>query len=208
MKKIILSTSFLGLHGFNTYHGYGDPKITLQTDRINEDKEEGYIDYSEEDFWHDFDNNQYMKDLSENVVDKVDEIIGDLFMYYLKVDAPKVNHYGYHSPKEYNFSTDEFYFELESNYIGYILRTCLKPDNKNDFEQFLKDNYTSYDGFRSFIPNNVHDFTKEFLQGKETVIGVALEFLINTYFDKYNIYDEFICDLEMSYHDYYKPNNE
>lgn len=49
---------------------------------------------------------------------------------------------------------------------------------------------------------------KNFLQGKETVIGVALKFLINTYFDKHNIYDKFIWDLEMSYYEYYKPDNE
>lgn len=208
MKKIILSTNYLGLNMFNSYSGYGDPEVTLQTDRINEDKEDGYIDYTEDDFWQNFDNNKYMEDLSVNVIDKVEDVLGDLFTYYLKVDAPKITYYGYHSPREYNFSTDEFYFEFESNYIGYILRTCLSADNRDDFEQFLKGNYTSYDGFISFIPNSVKDFTKEFLQGAETVIGVALEFLISTYFDKHDIYVAFIDDLGMFHHEYYKPDNE
>lgn len=193
---------------FSTYHGYGDPEITLKTELINEDKEDGYIDYSEDDFWDHFDNDTYMKDLSENVINTVEDIINDLFCYYLKIETPAMYLYGYHSPREYNFSTDDYHFTFKSNYLGYLIRLCLNSENRENFQKFLGDNFTSRDGFISFVPNNIEDFTKEYLDGAPTAVGTVLRFLIFEYYDTDDIVTLFFDNLEMYYSDYYKPSNK
>ena len=55
------------------------------------------------------------------------------------------------SPDYYNFATDRLNLRLTVNwdkledYIQYYLE---------DFEDYLKDNWTSYDGFLSYVPND------------------------------------------------------
>ncbi len=57
------------------------------------------------------------------------------------------------SPREYNFKTDELDFVADVNESKLRETLAGLKDNK-DFATFLHDNYTSYDGFWSFTPNN------------------------------------------------------
>lgn len=62
------------------------------------------------------------------------------------------------SPKFYNYGTDSVNCKIEidiqkiSNYFH---------DNLNQFEKYLKDNYTSRDGFISHYSNNANDWLRE-----------------------------------------------
>lgn len=65
---------------------------------------------------------------------------------------------GFHSPRQYNFSTDWIEFELEmpDDYVATI-----KANVRNDedgFFRFAKKNFGSYDGFVSFYPYEKEDF--------------------------------------------------
>ena len=65
---------------------------------------------------------------------------------------------GSYSPSEYNFATDnsELLIELDDyKLMDYINK------HKPEFEQYLRDNFTSYDGFMSFVPNDWAEFSAE-----------------------------------------------
>lgn len=63
------------------------------------------------------------------------------------------------SPREYNFTTDKLVCELEVD-MDKIKKWCYETE-KEKFEEYLKENYTSYDGFISFIPNNLREFKEK-----------------------------------------------
>lgn len=64
-------------------------------------------------------------------------------------------------PKEYNFKTDRTLTDIELSddkinlLFDYFEKNIL---NLDIFEKFLKDNYTSYDGFMSFVENKPYEF--------------------------------------------------
>jgi|SRR3990172_3255987 len=63
---------------------------------------------------------------------------------------------GTYSPREYNFRTDELDFTVDIDEKKLRISMEALRDNPDfaDFAKFLRDNYTSYDGFWSFTPNN------------------------------------------------------
>lgn len=63
------------------------------------------------------------------------------------------------SPREYNFTTDKLVCELEVD-MDKIKKWCYETEREK-FEEYLKENYTSCDGFISFIPNNVREFKEK-----------------------------------------------
>lgn len=63
------------------------------------------------------------------------------------------------SPREYNFTTDKLVCDMEID-LEKLRKYCYET-KRTEFDNYLKDNYTSYDGFCSFIPNNVKEFEQE-----------------------------------------------
>lgn len=65
---------------------------------------------------------------------------------------------GFHSPREYNFSTDwiEFELEMEDDYVETIKRNV--RNDEDSFFRFTKKEFGSYDGFISFFPYEKEDF--------------------------------------------------
>lgn len=69
---------------------------------------------------------------------------------------------GSYSPREYNFSTDNSELEITVNYTNlkaYVVK------HRADFESYLRETFTSYDGFMSYVANNWTDFFKEMSEG-------------------------------------------
>lgn len=63
------------------------------------------------------------------------------------------------SPQYYNFTTDKLVCELEVD-MDKIKEWCYKTKRK-EFAEYLKDNFTSCDGFISFVPNNIAEFHED-----------------------------------------------
>lgn len=65
--------------------------------------------------------------------------------------------YSVYMPRAYNFETDTLNFTLDISDADYqrMYDECI---NDPEFEEFLKDNYSSYDGFFSYMANNLEDF--------------------------------------------------
>jgi YD repeat-containing protein len=83
------------------------------------------------------------------------------------------------SPKEYNFSTDTLDFEVDINKAS-MLRTLEELKDNQNFIDFLRNHYTSRDGFWSWTPNNPTDLINEIKSnGSECdqSIGALIRFL-------------------------------
>lgn len=90
-----------------------------------------------------------------------------------------MDYVGMASPKYYNYSTDKLNIDMKLNLNN--LKKYVK-DNKEDFNLYLKDNFTSYDGFTSFISNNYNEFVKDY---KEDFCGVDKDRCINVMVEYY-----------------------
>ena len=89
---------------------------------------------------------------------------------------------GFHSPREYNFTTDELDFELEIDY-ELMLETAGALLGDKDYKQFLIDNYRSRSGFISFTPDNPQKVLDQ-LETEGDKFAQALSALINYLVDK------------------------
>ena len=83
---------------------------------------------------------------------------------------------GISSPRYYNFSTDKLCIDVEVDYSA--LRSYCLIENRDEFDEYLKENFTSYDGFISFVDNNVHDFELNLDSESDKYDDVMLEFYI------------------------------
>ena len=95
--------------------------------------------------------------------------IGVLSLEFIKVDSPK-----YH-----NYSTDKLVcdIKIDKNVFVHELRKY-KFDN---WEQFLKNNFTSYDGFISFYPNTTIEWDElinEKIEDDNVIIETLLQFYL------------------------------
>ena len=99
------------------------------------------------------------------------------------------------SPHSYNFATDEIIVQVE-----YDEKELEKLSHEIDFETYIKDNFTSYDGFFSYYSNDSEEWRKKaFIEWDEVEIASvfeaackALELDSYTLYEKSNIFEEFI----------------
>lgn len=107
------------------------------------------------------------------------------------------------SPKYYNYSTDTINvnYILDTNTL-LLINSYLKL-NKSKFSTYLKENYTSYDGFMSFHSTDVKEWSNitENSGDIEHKFGSVLNFiLLNEEIDEEDIYMELMDELrELQY---------
>jgi hypothetical protein len=65
---------------------------------------------------------------------------------------------GSNSPSYYNFSTDEAELMIEFNKTRLM---NYASQHREEFNDYLRENFTNYDGFRSNVPNNWQQFFGE-----------------------------------------------
>lgn len=82
------------------------------------------------------------------------------------------------SPKEYNFYTDEINLEVKFD-LRALKSFCFEQEAEK-FREYLADNWTSRDGFWSFVPDNLRDFRTQYKADgdKNTLIQIMLEFYL------------------------------
>ena len=109
------------------------------------------------------------------------------------------------SPREYNFRTDRFVLnvEFDEDKLGEFL-----IENKEDFDAYLRANWSSYDGFISFVPNNYEDFF-DYWENDGVSWQVAIEYYILRKLcgDEWNAKE--FHNIETEYHcELYEETNE
>lgn len=151
------------------------------------DRQEGYLNDNQEYDIDDF--KAFKKEVSENAVyflfEALDEhnIIKDMKFKDL------------YSPRYYNYETDSLIIDVDVD-MRRLKKYCFTT-KKEAFNQYLKDNFTSYSGFVSYISNNIKDFKEDYNQpNNDREINVMIEFYLLTQIN--NSDSEF--DRDTNYH--------
>jgi hypothetical protein len=175
--KAKLNTDLFPIINVGMYESDLSPENVLSTDCINDDKEQGYILYNEEYFWDNFDNDLYTKEVQREAAAILDgkHKIND---FEITIKCGDI-----YSPKYYNFTTDNVDMEVTYNKAE-VLKLAKKETEL--FNSFLKENYSSCDGFTSFGENNFNDWLKKYKNDCEIAVGAILTYLCGDYFENSN----------------------
>lgn len=183
MKTFEISSNLLPIISVGMYDGQTcsvDNFVDSYT--IDDDLKEGYVGFNSAIYWINFDNDKFKNFILERAKDfieyEVKQKLIDLNLGIKNVIVHKIV-----SPKYYNFSTDELYFDLvtTNGFTKNILKVIknLSTDDADDLAKFLNDNYSSYDGFNSFTDNNISDLVDSIKNDEEREICAFLIWYIN-----------------------------
>lgn len=177
--KANLNTNLFNIIDVGMYYSPISPESVFDDYCINEDFEENASPYNADQFWDNFDNDKYRA--------KIQELAADFLTYEIDENFVTIEAGELYSPKYYNFDTDNI--ELIVNFDKFKLLDEIKKD-VNAFDSFLKENYSSYDGFCSFTANNFDEWYIDYKDEKETAIGALLTYLFkdSEYKESFNIY--------------------
>ena len=125
----------------------------------------------------DYDFNEFTKVAGEACVDSLND---ELYSHDV---ITNMDYVGMSSPRYYNYETDKVLIDVDYNFIK-LVKYC-RHTNKGKFNQYLKDNYTSYDGYISFVENSVEGFFSKdwFNSHKNMAISVMIEFYLTNEID-------------------------
>ena len=194
MTKITLMNNdqriFQGLYESTLYNSDTDYYLAQSLADDNLDLKNAEIDY---------DFQEFMQAAGEACVDSLND---ELYAHDVITD---MSYAGMHSPRYYNYDTDKVLIDVDYNFIA-LVKYC-RHTNKDKFNQYLKDNYTSYDGFISFVENSVEGFFSKdwFNSHKNMAVQVMIEFYLTSEIDLdahlQNMYeacqDWLICNAEL-----------
>lgn len=197
--KAKINTNLFPIISVGMYGTVLDPDSMFDNWTIDNDKEEGYINYDADYFWDNFDNNAFVSTIQRNAhsfLNGTHEANG----IEITIKCGDI-----YSPKYYNFETDQMVMDV--TYNKRKVKQYAK-DNYEDFYQFLKDNYSSRDGFCSMTANNYNDWLYDFNNNDVRSIGAVLSFI----FKDDMLHEEFYntCYETMYYSDFvnYSEYNE
>ena len=132
---------------------------------LNEDEQRilwaNYLDINRSYFY-----NQIAEDYTNFYIDALNE--------RLKGFTLKATYKFFTSPREYNFSTDRIFIEIEENHAIDFIKYIIK-NYKKELEKKIKDRFTSRSGFSSFYKNSLDLWTKDFKEWDHNQIGTCFE---------------------------------
>jgi len=154
------------------YNSIWDVDYNMINDYIKECREEKGL-YSDVDIEINFDYSQYEHDIAVLLCDNIKDKLSD---YILNIKFENI-----YSPKTYNFNNDSINCIIDPN-IENI--KAFIYSHKEDFENYLKEKYTSCDGFISHYNNSFENWeidTKNFTDFSinEHYLGSILDFIAN-----------------------------
>ena len=125
----------------------------------------------------DYDFNEFTKVAGEACVNSLED---ELYSHDV---ITNMDYVGMSSPRYYNYETDKVLIDVDYNFIS-LVKYC-RHTNRDKFNQYLKNNYTSYDGFISFVENSINSFfTKDWFNShKNMAVQVMIEFYLTSEID-------------------------
>ena len=197
MNKITLMNNdqriFCGLYESTLYNSDTDYYLAQFLAEDNSDD----IDLNNAEVDYDF--NEFKQVAGEACVESLND---ELYEHDV---ITNMDYVGMSSPRYYNYSTDKVLIDVDYNFIS-LVKYC-RHTNKDKFNQYLKNNYTSYDGFISFVENSVEEFFARdwFNSHKNMAIQVMIEFYLTSEIDMdahlQNMYEAcqewLICNAEL-----------
>jgi len=195
--KVQLNTNLFPLISVGMYNSNIDSDSIFSDFEINDDKENGYIHFDSDYFWNNFKNDLYKKRIGELASEYIGNKLENEDGIVINIKCGKI-----YSPKYYNFSTDEMVLEVTYP-KGKILK-LINDKYSEDFDKFLKDNYSSYDGFTSFTSNNYNDWLVDFEDNESRSVGAALRYLFLNWEVDNDLegFDTFVYNQNLRYTDF------
>lgn len=135
----------------------------------------GFYNSIFEDYWNHKD--EVGKIFTDNINDDIKSILPSFSYTFERIQ----------SPKYYNYGRDEIY-ALATFDTDELLNYLIK--NSDKFEEYCKNNFSSYDGFVSFLPNNAYEFVEKMktadASDKSSFVLGAISFVLeNNYGEEY-----------------------
>jgi len=121
------------------------------------------------------DHNKGLNVLAEAWEETFEEWIDQRYYDLNRKNTIKLVHRDVWSPREYNFNSDDtgFYLSMPKKELDYIIGSCF--DDWDNFARYLERYHSSYDGYMSFVSNNIHihkEAWEEFKAGTENHIDL------------------------------------
>ena len=146
--------------------------------RLNQELENNfYIVYD----WSDQERAEYFNTVGTSFMDNMKYLIN----YYIPKEMKQKDYYkleieyqGVYSPKYYNYTTDKIDYKIKTNektmqeLKKYIL-------NLQGAEQYIFKKFKSYDGFISFLSNDIDYWKTEPIETDEKYIGALIDMFLN-----------------------------
>jgi hypothetical protein len=167
--KVTLNSNLFPIIRVGMYNSNISSDEIFDDHTIVDDKENGYIHYDVDYFWSNFQNDKYVKRIQELSGEFLNGTIDNGNGIEITIKCKEI-----YSPKFYNFGTDEIVMDV--TYSKSKILQVVKKDTET-FNKFLKDNYTSYDGFTSFTSNNYNDWLVDFEENEIRSVGSVLTYL-------------------------------
>jgi hypothetical protein len=190
MKTIIEKTWLPVFPGF--YNTAFEPDEESEIDSIDSKRSENNLEPLEFDDL-DFDYDSYRNDICVNATEYIEEMLKELGI------VKSINFEKLVSPREYNFANDSINIEVEL--IPEKLAEYVNA-NFEAFEKYIKDEYSSYDGFMSNYSNDANEWKEETenfsMFGNSHQLGAVLDFVCRKYYQSKNESDEGIV-IDMYY---------
>ena len=191
---IKLNTNLFSIISVAMYGTYLDPDSMFDSYMIESDKEEGYIHFGVDYFWDNFQSDKYKQAIKERAHSFINGKHTENNVWVL-IKAGEI-----YSPKYYNFSNDEI--DLD---VTFSKSKVLNEVNKNitKFNDFLKERYSSRDGFNSFTSNNYIEWLEDYNNDMDTAIGAVLTYLFQeTIEENRENFIQHVCDDYMDYREF------
>ena len=189
--QVELNTNLVSLFS-GTYESLWD--IDVES-KMSEEQYQAWEANKDLSFNVEFEFKDFMQSIVEAYQQIEDDIVDDLDIPWLS----DIKFTGKHnSPREYNFSTDTLDFNAEID-IPKLVKWI--DDQDDNFNQWLKKNFSSCDGFWSWTPNNVIDLKNAIIEENnkfDQAIGECIQY---TDEDR-----EVMNGLEEQAHDYWRSN--
>ena len=160
-KEFTIESTLPLFNGFYNTIFEADEESSIEDGKTWDDYEWDYVDYHNR--------------VAESCVNGIGEQLSNLG---IKVVFQKIV-----SPKFYNFDNDRINvaFNLDTDTFDKLHKFLL--DNIEDFKDYLKEHYTSYDGFRSFHSNEPLDWFKALESKSQKLLEHKLSGILNFYLE-------------------------
>ena len=116
--------------------------------------------------------NQIAEDYTNFYIDNLNAKLN--YAYPDKGFTLKATYKCFESPREYNFSTDRIFIEIEENHAIDFIKYIIK-NYKKELEKKIQNRFTSRDGFISFYKNSLDLWIDDYSEWDCNMIGTCFE---------------------------------